>query len=99
MITWILPGDRITITDMTPAHRSTGPSLQPVDIYNAGDGPELTGLHRHRPMVTGLAERTRSLLPLRSFLEMGRLSPADDARFFIRPAVHRSELLRVDGRD
>ena len=36
----------------------TGPSLQPGDINNSGNGPELAGLHRHHPMITDLAERS-----------------------------------------
>lgn len=99
MITRILPGDRIAITDMTPPDRTPRPSLQPGDINNAGNGPELAGLHHHCPVVTGLAERSRLGLPLRSFLVRGRLSPTDDARFLVGPAIHRSELLRVDRPD
>lgn len=78
----ILPGDRIPITVMTPADRSTCPSIQAGDINNTGNGSELAGLHCHCPMVTGLAERSRLGLPFRSFLVMGQLSPADDSRFF-----------------
>ena len=56
MITRILPGDRIVLTDMTPPDRSTGPFLQPVDINNSGNGSEQARLHLHIPMVSGLAE-------------------------------------------
>jgi len=98
VITRILPGDGITITDMTPADRSSGSSLQPGEINNAGNGPELAGLHRHRPVVTSLAECPRPLLPFRSLLVMGRLSPAEDTRLLVRPAIHLSEILRIYGR-
>lgn len=49
---------------------STGPSLQLGDINNAGNGLELTGFHHHRPVVTGLIERTRLGLPFSSLLVM-----------------------------
>jgi len=41
MVITILPGDRITITDMTPPNRTPGPSLEPGDISNTRDGSEL----------------------------------------------------------
>lgn len=75
---------------MTPAHRSTGPSLQPGEINYAGNVPELAVLHRHRPVVTSLAECTGPFLPFHSFLVMGRLPIADDTRFLVRPAIYRS---------